>query len=40
MDLMQAAGKSVSFGPNLRPTLWTSPELMRYAINDLATHAD
>jgi sugar/nucleoside kinase (ribokinase family) len=40
MDLMQAAGKSVSFDPNLRPTLWASTELMRDAINDLATRAD
>ncbi|MDB5868263.1 MAG: PfkB domain protein [Polaromonas sp.] len=40
MDLMRAAGRSVSFDPNLRPTLWASPELMREAINDLATRAD
>ncbi|MBT9474479.1 sugar kinase [Polaromonas sp.] len=40
MDLMRAAGRSVSFDPNLRPTLWASPELMRQAINDLATRAD
>jgi 2-dehydro-3-deoxygluconokinase len=40
MDLMRAAGRSVSFDPNLRPTLWASPELMREAINDLVTRAD
>ena len=40
MDIMHAAGRSVSFDPNLRPTLWTTPALMREAINDLATRAD
>lgn len=40
MDLMQAAGRTVSFDPNLRPTLWATPELMRTSINDLATRAD
>ena len=40
MDLMRAAGRSVSFDPNLRPTLWASPGLMRKSINELATRAD
>lgn len=40
MDLMRAAGRSVSFDPNLRPTLWATPERMREAINELATRAD
>ncbi|MDP3795563.1 MAG: sugar kinase [Polaromonas sp.] len=40
MDLMRGAGRSVSFDPNLRPTLWATPELMRDSINDLATRAD
>ena len=40
MDLMRAAGRSVSFDPNLRPTLWASPEHMRECINDLAARAD
>lgn len=40
MELMRAAGRSVSFDPNLRPTLWASPELMRSAVNDLAARAD
>jgi 2-dehydro-3-deoxygluconokinase len=40
MDLMRAAGRSVSFDPNLRPTLWVTPEVMRASINDLATRAD
>ena len=37
---MRGAGRSVSFDPNLRPTLWATPELMRASINDLATRAD
>jgi 2-dehydro-3-deoxygluconokinase len=40
MDLMRSAGRSVSFDPNLRPGLWSSPQRMREAINDLATRAD
>ncbi|MDO9357716.1 MAG: sugar kinase [Polaromonas sp.] len=40
MDLMRAAGRSVSFDPNLRPTLWATPETMRNEINDLAGRAD
>lgn len=39
LDLMRAAGRSVSFDPNLRPTLWASPGVMRDAINDLAARA-
>ena len=39
MDLMRAAGRSVSFDPNLRPTLWATPDKMRKEINDLATRA-
>lgn len=37
---MRAAGRSISFDPNLRPTLWASPETMRSAINHLAAQAD
>ena len=40
MDLMRESGRSVSFDPNLRPTLWASREVMRSAINDLARRAD
>ena len=40
MDLMRGAGRSVSFDPNLRPSLWATPELMRSTINELATRAD
>jgi 2-dehydro-3-deoxygluconokinase len=40
MDLMRGAGRGVSFDPNLRPSLWATPELMRSTINDLATRAD
>lgn len=38
--LMREAGRTVSFDPNLRPTLWASTELMRHTINGLAEHAD
>lgn len=40
MDLMRTAGRSVSFDPNLRPTLWASTEHMRASVNDLASRAD
>lgn len=40
MDVMRAAGRSISFDPNLRPTLWTSTEAMRHWINELASRAD
>jgi dehydrogluconokinase len=40
MDVMRAAGRTISFDPNLRPTLWGSTERMRSCINDLATRAD
>jgi 2-dehydro-3-deoxygluconokinase len=37
---MRAAGKTISFDPNLRPTLWPSREAMASALNALAAHAD
>jgi sugar/nucleoside kinase (ribokinase family) len=37
--LMREAGRTVSFDPNLRPTLWATPELMRDCINRLASNA-
>ncbi|NYT63842.1 sugar kinase [Alcaligenaceae bacterium] len=40
MALMRAAGKTVSFDPNLRPTLWASMQHMRAGINALAFGAD
>lgn len=40
MALMRQAGRSVSFDPNLRPTLWATPDLMRQEINRLAALAD
>lgn len=40
LALMRAAGRSISFDPNLRPTLWASPERMRSCINALAAQAD
>jgi 2-dehydro-3-deoxygluconokinase len=40
MATMRAAGRSVSFDPNLRPTLWASIEAMRLGIQQLAAGAD
>lgn len=37
---MRAAGKTVSFDPNLRPVLWKSEEIMRQQLNQLAATAD
>lgn len=37
---MRAAGKSISFDPNLRPTLWASREIMIARLNTLASYAD
>jgi 2-dehydro-3-deoxygluconokinase len=37
---MRAAGKSISFDPNLRPALWPSQAEMAETLNDLASHAD
>lgn len=40
LEVMRAAGRSISFDPNLRPTLWSSPETMRHWINTLSGYAD
>lgn len=40
MRLMREAGRSISFDPNLRPTLWPSADAMRDGINTLAALAD
>lgn len=40
MEVMRGAGRTISFDPNLRPTLWASTDAMRRAINDLAARAD
>jgi sugar/nucleoside kinase (ribokinase family) len=40
ISLMREAGRSISFDPNLRPTLWPAPGRMREAINALAFQAD
>jgi sugar/nucleoside kinase (ribokinase family) len=40
LDVMRACGATISFDPNLRPTLWASPEEMRREINVLACQAD
>ncbi len=37
---MRRAGKTISFDPNLRPTLWPSREAMADALNALAALAD
>ena len=38
--VMREAGRSISFDPNLRPTLWPSEAAMREAINALAAQCD
>jgi sugar/nucleoside kinase (ribokinase family) len=40
LALMREAGRTISFDPNLRPTLWPTPGRMREAINALAVQAD
>ncbi len=40
LELARAAGSSITFDPNLRPTLWPSQEVMRREINALAAQAD
>jgi sugar/nucleoside kinase (ribokinase family) len=40
LDVMRAAGGTISFDPNLRPSLWASAEEMRREINVLACQAD
>ncbi|HSN34690.1 MAG TPA: sugar kinase, partial [Ideonella sp.] len=40
LEIMRAAGGSITFDPNLRPSLWSSPEHMRETINGLALQAD
>ena len=40
IDVMHAAGRTVSFDPNLRPALWPSPEAMRDTVNALAARCD
>lgn len=40
LAVMRAGGRSISFDPNLRPTLWRSREWMRESINSLAAQAD
>ena len=39
-EVMRTAGRTISFDPNLRPTLWASPEEMRREINALAFRSD
>jgi 2-dehydro-3-deoxygluconokinase len=40
LQVMRAAGRTISFDPNLRPALWASPAAMRREINALAVQAD
>ena len=40
MSTMRKAGRTVSFDPNLRPSLWSSEKVMIETLNDLATRAD
>jgi sugar/nucleoside kinase (ribokinase family) len=40
LALMREAGRTISFDPNLRPTLWPTPQRMREAINALSGQAD
>lgn len=40
MEAMRQHGKTISFDPNLRPSLWASAEAMRQTINSLAFRAD
>jgi len=40
LQVMRDAGRTISFDPNLRPTLWPSTDAMREAINHLASQAD
>lgn len=40
MRFMRAEGKSISFDPNLRPSLWPSREAMIAGVNSLAAMAD
>ncbi|WP_027793771.1 sugar kinase [Paraburkholderia acidipaludis] len=37
---MRAAGRTMTFDPNLRPTLWNTREEMTSTLNELATYAD
>ena len=39
MSQMREAGRSVSFDPNLRPSLWSSQSTMIREVNRLASHA-
>jgi sugar/nucleoside kinase (ribokinase family) len=40
LQTMRAAGRSISFDPNLRPALWPSVDAMRTEVNSLAALAD
>ncbi|MGC3872174.1 sugar kinase [Halomonas sp. GXIMD04776] len=40
LERARAAGASISFDPNLRPSLWESETVMRETLNDLASRAD
>ncbi|PJG85219.1 sugar kinase [Conservatibacter flavescens] len=39
-DNMKALGKTISFDPNLRPSLWKNEETMKNCLNQIAVKAD
>ncbi|MDO5638232.1 MAG: sugar kinase, partial [Myroides sp.] len=40
VDFMRSEGKTISFDPNLRPSLWKNAEIMKKRINHLAFKSD
>ncbi len=40
LDAMRQAGHTISFDPNLRPTLWPSKQVMAQTLNELAAGCD
>jgi sugar/nucleoside kinase (ribokinase family) len=40
MDIMRQHGKTISFDPNLRPSLWANESVMRETINNMDFRAD
>jgi len=40
IETMKAAGRTISFDPNLRPSLWPSPAVMVRTLNELALCCD
>jgi 2-dehydro-3-deoxygluconokinase len=40
LQVMRDSGRTISFDPNLRPSLWSSAQVMRDRLNELAVQAD